>query len=132
MPIELKIPEVGESITEVQMGAWLKAEGDAVAKDEPVVTIDSEKTTFDLPAPEAGTLAKILHQTGDTVAIGTVIAHLEAGDAPVQPAIAGERVVAKPADRPTTPPETAPAAAAKPEPGPKSSPKKPSALPATR
>ena len=53
MPIELKIPSVGESITEVQIAEWLKADGAAVNKDENVAVIDSDKTTFELPAPEA-------------------------------------------------------------------------------
>src|SRR6185503_21099496 len=77
MPIELKIPVVGESISEVQISQWLKAEGDSVQKDEPVAVIDSEKTTFDLPAPENGTLTRILHAAGDTVRVGEVIAQLE-------------------------------------------------------
>ena len=59
MPIELKIPSVGESITEVQIAEWLKADGDAVKKDENVAVIDSEKTTFELPAPENGRLAQV-------------------------------------------------------------------------
>ncbi len=79
MSIELKIPEVGESITEVQIANWLKAEGDAVQKDEPVAVIDSEKTTFELPAPESGTMGKILRQAGETVNVGDVIGQLEAG-----------------------------------------------------
>jgi len=78
MPIELKIPTVGESITEVQISEWLKSEGDSVKQDEPVAIIDSEKTTFELPAPLAGKLTKILHQAGETVAVGAVVAHLEA------------------------------------------------------
>ena len=88
MPIDLKIPVVGESITEVQISEWLKAEGDLVKADEPVAVIDSEKTTFDLPAPQAGKLTKILHQAGETITIGTVVAQFEAaGDAaPAQPA----------------------------------------------
>src|ERR1700722_2337488 len=91
MPIELKIPAVGESITEVQISEWLKAEGDRVKQDEAVAVIDSEKTTFDLPAPHAGRLAKILHQAGETVAVGTVVAQLEAdgeagGSKPVETA----------------------------------------------
>jgi 2-oxoglutarate dehydrogenase E2 component (dihydrolipoamide succinyltransferase) len=80
MPIEIKIPAVGESITEVQISEWLKSEGDSVKQDEPVAVIDSEKTTFDLPAPRAGKLAKILHQAGDTVKIGEVVAQIEADD----------------------------------------------------
>jgi len=88
MPIELKIPAVGESITEVQISEWLKAEGDSVKQDEPVAVIDSEKTTFDLPASHAGKLVKILHQAGETVAVGTVVAHLKAegGAAKAEPA----------------------------------------------
>jgi 2-oxoglutarate dehydrogenase E2 component (dihydrolipoamide succinyltransferase) len=79
MPIELKIPAVGESITEVQISEWLKSEGDIVKQDEPVAVIDSEKTTFDLPATHAGKLAKILHKAGETVAVGEVVAQIEAG-----------------------------------------------------
>jgi 2-oxoglutarate dehydrogenase E2 component (dihydrolipoamide succinyltransferase) len=82
MPIELKIPAVGESITEVQISEWLKSEGDSVKQDEPVAVIDSEKTTFDLPATHAGKLAKILHKAGETVAVGTVVAQLEADGEP--------------------------------------------------
>jgi len=79
MMIELKIPAVGESITEVEIGSWLKAEGATVAKDEPVAVIETEKATVELPATEAGTLAKILKQPGETAKVGETIAHLEAG-----------------------------------------------------
>ncbi len=94
MPIEIKIPAVGESITEVQISEWLKAEGDSVKQDEPIAVIDSEKTTFDLPAPSAGKLTKILHQAGETVAVGAVVAQLEAEgkDSKSKP----EETVAKP------------------------------------
>ena len=51
MAIELKIPPVGESITEVQISEWLKAEGDLIKQDEPLAVVDSEKSTFELPAP---------------------------------------------------------------------------------
>jgi 2-oxoglutarate dehydrogenase E2 component (dihydrolipoamide succinyltransferase) len=82
MPIELTIPSVGESITEVQIAEWLKADGDAVKKDENVAVIDSEKSTFELPAPEGGRL-KILHQVGETVKIGAVVGRIETnGEAP--------------------------------------------------
>jgi len=76
MSIELTIPSVGESITEVQIAEWLKAEGDAVKKDENVAVIDSEKSTFELPAPEDGRL-KILRQAGETVKIGAVVGSIE-------------------------------------------------------
>src|ERR1700722_20608288 len=77
MPIDLKIPEVGESITEVQISEWLKSEGDSVKQDEPLAVIDSQKTTFELPAPQNGRLVKILSQAGDTVAVGAVVAQFE-------------------------------------------------------
>jgi 2-oxoglutarate dehydrogenase E2 component (dihydrolipoamide succinyltransferase) len=78
MPSEIKIPAVGESITEVQISEWLKSEGDSVRQDEPIAVIDSEKTTFDLPAPQTCKLKKILHQAGDTVKIGEAVAQIEA------------------------------------------------------
>ena len=77
MRIELKVPEVGESITEVEIGGWLKAKGDEVRKDEPVVTLESEKATVELPAPESGTLAQLLKQKGEVAKVGEVIAYLE-------------------------------------------------------
>ena len=54
MPVELTIPAVGESITEVQISEWLKSEGDLVKQDEAIAVIDSEKATLDLPAPKMG------------------------------------------------------------------------------
>jgi 2-oxoglutarate dehydrogenase E2 component (dihydrolipoamide succinyltransferase) len=79
MIIELKVPAVGESITEVEIGSWLKTEGATVAKDEPVAAIETEKATVELPAPEAGTLVKLLKKQGETAKVGETIAHLEAG-----------------------------------------------------
>src|ERR1700733_13819095 len=79
MAIELKIPSVGESITEVEIGQWLKAEGDAVSNDENAVTLESEKATVELPAPSDGTLSKIVKKTGEKAAIGEVIGYIEAG-----------------------------------------------------
>ncbi|HZR20407.1 MAG TPA: 2-oxoglutarate dehydrogenase complex dihydrolipoyllysine-residue succinyltransferase [Verrucomicrobiae bacterium] len=86
MAIELKVPEVGESITEVEIGGWLKSAGEAVRKDEPVVTLESEKATVELAAPEAGTLAKVIKQKGDTAKVGEIIGYLEKnGPAQAQP-----------------------------------------------
>jgi 2-oxoglutarate dehydrogenase E2 component (dihydrolipoamide succinyltransferase) len=77
MQIELKVPAIGESITEVEIGQWLKNEGDRVAKDENLVALESEKTTLELPAPAAGSLTRILKRKGETAKIGEVIAHLQ-------------------------------------------------------
>lgn len=77
MAIEVKVPEVGESITEVYIGTWHKSEGDEVALDENLVEIESEKATFDVPAAAAGVLAKILKQPGEMAEVGEVIAEIE-------------------------------------------------------
>jgi 2-oxoglutarate dehydrogenase E2 component (dihydrolipoamide succinyltransferase) len=77
MAIELKIPELGESITEVEIGDWLKQPGEPVQKDDPLVTLESDKATVELPAPDAGTISRVLKQKGDTAKIGEVIAVLE-------------------------------------------------------
>jgi 2-oxoglutarate dehydrogenase E2 component (dihydrolipoamide succinyltransferase) len=77
MPIELRIPAIGESITEVEIGVWLKTQGQTVTKDEPVVTLESEKATVDLPAPDSGILSEILKQKGATAKVGEVIAYME-------------------------------------------------------
>ena len=70
MQIELKVPSVGESITEVEIGQWLKNEGDAVSANDNIVVIESEKTTLELPAPAAGALTKILKRKGETAKVG--------------------------------------------------------------
>jgi 2-oxoglutarate dehydrogenase E2 component (dihydrolipoamide succinyltransferase) len=90
MPIELTIPSVGESITEVQIAEWLKSDGDAVKKDENVAVIDSEKTTFELPAPEDGKL-KILRQAGETIQVGGVVGQIETNGEPAKAESAGKK-----------------------------------------
>ncbi|MEO0515226.1 MAG: 2-oxoglutarate dehydrogenase complex dihydrolipoyllysine-residue succinyltransferase [Planctomycetota bacterium] len=77
MPTELIVPEVGESITEVEIGQWLKAEGDAVAKDEPLVEIETDKVTLELPAPGDGSILKITHPQGTPAKVGDVIGTFE-------------------------------------------------------
>ena len=87
MPIELKVPEVGESITEVQIGTWKKREGEGVAMDDSIVEIESDKATVELPAPAAGTVTKILKASGEKARVGEVIGYLEpAGSAAAAPA----------------------------------------------
>jgi len=103
MPIELIIPSVGESITEVQIAEWLKADGADVKKDENVAVIDSEKTTFELPAPENGRL-KILHQAGETIKVGDSVGQIETNGAPAK-ADAGAKKEAK---APASPEKAAP------------------------
>jgi 2-oxoglutarate dehydrogenase E2 component (dihydrolipoamide succinyltransferase) len=117
MTIELKIPAVGESITEVQIGEWLKAEGDLVKQDEPLAVIDSEKTTFELPAPQNGRITKILCQSGETVKVGTVVAQFERDDGGGRPPADGAAESPAPSDqRKSEAPAPAPAVEAKGEP----------------
>lgn len=82
MAIELKVPEVGESVTEVEIGSWLKNVGEAIRKDEPVVSLESEKATLELPAPESGVIAKVLKNKGETAKVGEVIGYLDAAGKP--------------------------------------------------
>ncbi len=77
MSLELRVPSVGESITEVQIGDWLKQEGQAIRKDENLVLIESEKATLELPSPAAGVLVAILKRKGDIVRVGEVIGTLD-------------------------------------------------------
>jgi len=98
MKIELKVPSMGESITEVEIGGWLKKQGDPVKKDEPVVTLESEKATVDLPAPAEGVLSQVFKKPGDTAAVGEVIAQIEKDGAP--------QTSAKPAEPQNHPAET--------------------------
>jgi 2-oxoglutarate dehydrogenase E2 component (dihydrolipoamide succinyltransferase) len=76
MPVELKVPAVGESITEVQIAQWWKQVGERAEKDENLVEIESDKATVELPAPVSGTLTQILKQPGDTAAVGEVIGYM--------------------------------------------------------
>lgn len=86
MSIELRIPTIGESITEVQIIDWLKSPGEVVHEDEPIVSLETEKTSLDLPAPVSGVLIRTLKQRGETAEIGEVIAYLEEAAIPKEPA----------------------------------------------
>lgn len=82
---DVTVPSVGESITEVFLGTWLKQPGEAVAKDEPLVEVETDKATLEVPAPVAGKLTEIVVAEGDSANIGDVIARIDdaaAGDAP--------------------------------------------------
>ncbi len=74
MSVEVKVPHVGESITEVFIGEWLKSEGQAVQVDENLVELESDKATFEVPSPSAGVIESILKQPGDSANVGDVIA----------------------------------------------------------
>ncbi len=123
MAVELKVPALGESVSRAVVGVWLKREGDAVAADEPVVEVESEKATVALPAPAAGRLARILRTQGTEVAVGETIGLIEESGAratasaapPPRPAAPAPRLAAAAPPAPAAPaPRALPAA----EPGP--------------
>lgn len=82
MAIEVTVPALGESVTEATVGEWLKQPGEAVAADEPIVSLETDKVAVEVPAPANGILAEQKFAVGDTVEVGALIATLEAGDAP--------------------------------------------------
>jgi 2-oxoglutarate dehydrogenase E2 component (dihydrolipoamide succinyltransferase) len=77
MAVELKVPAVGESITEVQIGQWLKGEGQTAEKDENLVEIETDKATVEISAPVTGRISKVLKRTGETATVGEVIGYIE-------------------------------------------------------
>ena len=82
MATEVKVPTLGESVTEATVGEWLKKPGDAVAIDEPIASLETDKVAIDVPSPVAGVISELTVGVGDTVEVGAVIALVEAGGAP--------------------------------------------------
>jgi len=79
MATEVKVPVLGESITEATLGEWLKQPGEAVAADEPIASLETDKVALEVPAPEAGVMGAHAVAVGDTVEVGAVIGTIEAG-----------------------------------------------------
>ena len=104
MPTDVKVPALGESITEATLGQWLKAPGDSVAADEPIASLETDKVAVEVNAPVAGTLAEQLVKEGDTVAVGAIIARIGEGGAAAAKAPAME--VADQSTNPAGPAET--------------------------
>src|SRR5215813_13178847 len=78
---EIRVPTLGESVTEATIGKWFKKAGEAVKVDEPVVELETDKVTVEVPAPAAGVLSEILVKEGDTIAVGGLLGSIEAGGA---------------------------------------------------
>lgn len=89
MSTDVVVPTLGESITEATIGQWLKAPGDAVALDEPIASLETDKVSVEVPSPVAGTLSELFFKEGDTVAVGAILARVGEGAAAPAPA-AGE------------------------------------------
>src|SRR3954468_16656884 len=78
---EIRVPTLGESVTEATIGRWFKKAGDAVAVDEPLVELETDKVTIEVPAPSAGTLGEIVAKDGETVAVGALLGQINDGAA---------------------------------------------------
>ena len=109
MAIEITVPTLGESVADATVARWIKTTGDAVAADEPVVELETDKVTLEVPAPAAGTLGEILAAEGATVEVGASLAMLNEGAAPAASAPAAP---AEPAPAKSAPAAAAPVAAA--------------------
>jgi 2-oxoglutarate dehydrogenase E2 component (dihydrolipoamide succinyltransferase) len=105
---EIRVPTLGESVTEATIGRWFKRAGDAVAVDEPLVELETDKVTIEVPAPSAGVLGEISAKDGDTVAVGALLGMINDGAAAARAAPAP---AAKPAVPASPPPAAAPAPA---------------------
>ena len=112
MGIEIRVPALGESVTEATVGKWYKKPGDAVKADEPLVELETDKVTIEIPAPASGVMGEILVKQGTTVAIGALLAGLnEGGTAAPKPAATPKAAVESPAAAaPKAPAQAAPAA----------------------
>lgn len=105
MSVEIRVPSLGESVSEATVGKWFKKPGDPVKADEAVVELETDKVTLEVNAPTAGILGDIVAKDGDTVEPGALLGSIQAGGAAIAPA---------PAAKPAAPtPAAAPAAAAK-------------------
>src|SRR6516162_775676 len=111
---EIRVPALGESVTEATIGKWFKKPGEGVAVDEPLVELETDKVTIEVPAPAAGVLADIAAKDGDTGAVGAVLGQIKEGAGGSAKAAAAATPGASPPTSP--PPQSAPAAAPKPAP----------------
>jgi 2-oxoglutarate dehydrogenase E2 component (dihydrolipoamide succinyltransferase) len=102
---EIRVPTLGESVTEATIGKWFKKAGDMVAVDEPLVELETDKVTIEVPAPAAGVLTDVAVKDGDTVAVGALLGAIKEG-----PGAAPAKPQAKPAEAaPRLAPQPAPA-----------------------
>ena len=106
MSTEIRVPTLGESVTEATIGQWFKQVGDTVAADEPLVELETDKVTIEVPAPAAGVLEAIAANPGDTVEINALLGAIGGAGAAAAPKATAEPIKAE------APPAAAPAPAA--------------------
>jgi 2-oxoglutarate dehydrogenase E2 component (dihydrolipoamide succinyltransferase) len=116
MTTEVKVPTLGESITEATLGKWLKAPGDAVKADEAIASLETDKVAIDVSSPVAGAMGQQVVKEGDTVQVGALIATIEAGAAGSPAPVSGAAAAPTPAQTAAAPAQPAAAATAAPVP----------------
>jgi 2-oxoglutarate dehydrogenase E2 component (dihydrolipoamide succinyltransferase) len=108
---EIRVPTLGESVTEATIGKWFKKAGEAVAVDEPLVELETDKVTIEVPAPAAGVLSEIAAKDGETVAVGAILGQIKEGAGAAPAAKAALAAAPPPAAKSAPAPVAAPAAA---------------------
>ncbi|MGC2436521.1 MAG: 2-oxoglutarate dehydrogenase complex dihydrolipoyllysine-residue succinyltransferase [Pseudolabrys sp.] len=101
--VDIRVPTLGESVTEATVGKWFKRPGEAVAVDEPLVELETDKVTLEVPAPAAGILSDIAVKNGSTVAVGALLGQIKEGAGAAPKAVSA--TVTKPAASPTGAPD---------------------------
>ncbi len=111
MTVEIMVPTLGESITEATVSQWFKKVGESVALDEPILELETDKVTVEVPAPSAGVLTEILVDDGVNVGVGAILGSIAEGDAPAAPAPkAAPEAAPQPVAAPVASPAPEPAA----------------------
>ncbi|MBN9572230.1 MAG: E3 binding domain-containing protein, partial [Alphaproteobacteria bacterium] len=127
MSIQITVPAMGESVTEATVARWLKKEGEAVARDEPVVELETDKVSVEVPAPADGAIESISVKEGDTVSVGTILGAIAEGKTgTAKPAAAAPKPAEAPQPQPAPQPVAAPVPAAAPAPAAAAAPVMPS------
>ncbi len=125
---DIRVPTLGESVTEATVGRWFKQPGDAIAADEPVVELETDKVTLEVPAPAAGTMGDIAVKQGETVAVGAVLGSIKDGAGPAPKSVASGAPTGRPDTKTTS---TTPINAADEEPKQRTTPKPEAQAPKT-
>src|SRR5499425_974712 len=101
---DIRVPTLGESVTEATIGRWFKQAGDAVSVDEPLVELETDKVTIEVPAPAAGVLSEILVKDGETVAPGALLGQIKEGAGAPAKSAAAPAAASPPAAKLAPPP----------------------------
>src|SRR5262249_10394119 len=104
---EIRVPTLGESVAEATIGKWFKKAGEQVAVDEPLVELETDKVTIEVPAPAAGVLSEIAAKDGETVAVGALLGQIKDGAAAAKAAAPAAAARPAPAQAPVQPPPAA-------------------------